>query len=189
MRIVQCATFVSDSEIVCEVFPCEKNQTTHDCCSSGACGWNGARRPPATFIPIRPRPRADLAAALKTAPAAHKRILLDFGGNWCGDCQVLDIYFHDPVKSAQILKSNFILVDINVGTIRREPGSRQEVPHPARKGRAGAGGSERRWPAALQPETAANSKRCGRMESSAVTKFLVQWREPRKGCSVMVLNC
>ena len=40
--------------------------------------------------------KADLAAALKTAAATHKRILLDFGGNWCGDCQVLDIYFHDP---------------------------------------------------------------------------------------------
>ena len=42
--------------------------------------------------------RADLAAALKTAAATHKRILLDFGGNWCGDCQVLDIYFHDPAN-------------------------------------------------------------------------------------------
>ena len=28
---------------------------------------------------------ADLAAALKTAAASHKRIVLDFGGNWCGD--------------------------------------------------------------------------------------------------------
>ena len=35
--------------------------------------------------------RADLAVALKNAAATHKRILLDFGGNWCGDCQVLDI--------------------------------------------------------------------------------------------------
>ncbi len=42
--------------------------------------------------------KADLAAALKTAAATHKRILLDFGGNWCPDCQVLDIYFHDPAN-------------------------------------------------------------------------------------------
>ena len=28
-----------------------------------------------------------------------------------------------------------------------------------------------------------------RMESSAVTKFLVQWRAPKAGCSVMVVNC
>src|SRR5208337_4303162 len=39
--------------------------------------------------------RADLAAALKNAARTHRRILLDFGGNWCGDCQVLDLYFHD----------------------------------------------------------------------------------------------
>ena len=39
--------------------------------------------------------RADLAAALKTASATHRRVLIDFGGNWCGDCQVLDLYMHD----------------------------------------------------------------------------------------------
>jgi len=43
-----------------------------------------------------------------------KRILLDFGGNWCGDCKVLDLYFHEP-KNQTILESNFILVDVNVG--------------------------------------------------------------------------
>src|SRR5471030_1700748 len=42
--------------------------------------------------------RSDLAAALKTASANHKRVLIDFGGNWCGDCQVLDLYFHDPAN-------------------------------------------------------------------------------------------
>ena len=29
--------------------------------------------------------KSDLAAALKTAAATHCHILLDFGGNWCGD--------------------------------------------------------------------------------------------------------
>ena len=47
------------------------------------------------IYPDPTRAKGDLAAALKAAPAAHKRILLDFGGNWCGDCQVLDIYFKD----------------------------------------------------------------------------------------------
>ena len=62
------------------------------------------------------RAKADLSAALRTAPAAHKRILLDFGGNWCGDCQVLDIYFKDPVN-APIINANFIVVHINVGRV------------------------------------------------------------------------
>src|SRR5580704_3162535 len=60
--------------------------------------------------------KADIAAALKTAAQTHKRILLDFGGNWCGDCQVLDMYFHDP-KNKPILDANFVLVDINIGNM------------------------------------------------------------------------
>ncbi|MGO9442677.1 MAG: thioredoxin family protein, partial [Terriglobales bacterium] len=39
--------------------------------------------------------KADIAAALRSAAATHRRVLLDFGGNWCGDCHVLDIYMHD----------------------------------------------------------------------------------------------
>jgi hypothetical protein len=56
--------------------------------------------------------KADLAAALRTAAQTHKRVLLDFGGNWCGDCQVLDIYFHNP-QNLPVLESNFVLVHIN----------------------------------------------------------------------------
>ena len=56
----------------------------------------------------------DLAAALKTAASQHKRILLDFGGNWCGDCQVLDIYFHQS-PNVEILDKNFIEVKVNIG--------------------------------------------------------------------------
>ena len=33
----------------------------------------------------------DIAQALVTAQHEHKRVILDFGGNWCIDCQVLDI--------------------------------------------------------------------------------------------------
>jgi len=32
---------------------------------------------------------ADVDAALATAKAAHKLLLIDLGGNWCGDCRVL----------------------------------------------------------------------------------------------------
>jgi thiol:disulfide interchange protein len=60
--------------------------------------------------------RADLAAALKTAATTHRRILLDFGGDWCGDCQVLNLYFHDA-RNKPILDANFVLVDINIGNM------------------------------------------------------------------------
>ena len=43
-----------------------------------------------------------------------KRVLLDFGGNWCGDCQVLEIYFHDPANRS-LLEANYVLVPVNIG--------------------------------------------------------------------------
>src|SRR5271166_3679533 len=57
---------------------------------------------------------ADIAQATSTALKAHKRIILDFGGNWCGDCQVLDIYFHQPPNLA-LLEDNFVLVHVDIG--------------------------------------------------------------------------
>lgn len=56
---------------------------------------------------------ADIAAALKSAAASHKRVILDFGGNWCTDCHVLDLYFHDAANRP-LLEANYILVHINV---------------------------------------------------------------------------
>ena len=131
--------------------------------------------------------KGDLAAALKTAPAAHKRILLDFGGNWCSDCLVLDIYFHNPAN-AQILKSNFILVDINVGRYDANLDLAKKYHIPLEKGvPALAVLSEDGH--LLYSQRSGEFEAMGRMDPTAVTKFLVQWREPRKGCSVMVLNC
>jgi len=62
--------------------------------------------------------KADLAAALRTAAQTHKRIILDFGGNWCGDCQVLDIYFHNA-QNLPLLESNFVVVHVNIGRSAR----------------------------------------------------------------------
>jgi thioredoxin 1 len=44
--------------------------------------------------------KTEIRDAFARAKAQHKRVILDFGGNWCGDCQVLDIYFHDPANNA-----------------------------------------------------------------------------------------
>ena len=57
---------------------------------------------------------ADIHAALSEARRTHKRVILDFGGDWCLDCQVLNIYFHQS-PNAQLLAKHFILVDVNIG--------------------------------------------------------------------------
>ena len=61
-------------------------------------------------------PKADIAAALKQAKKEHKRVIVDFGGDWCGDCQVLDIYFHQS-PNAELLAKHFILVHVWIGHI------------------------------------------------------------------------
>jgi len=59
-------------------------------------------------------PKADLAVGLVEARREHKRVILDFGGDWCGDCQVLDIYFNQP-PNEDLLEKNFVLVHVWVG--------------------------------------------------------------------------
>jgi thiol:disulfide interchange protein len=60
------------------------------------------------------KPATDISVAIAQASREHKRILLDFGGNWCGDCQVLDIYYHQS-PNAELLAKYFILVHVNIG--------------------------------------------------------------------------
>src|ERR1700677_311609 len=73
---------------------------------------------PAHALPdIYPAPEqapADLAAALKQAAAQHRRVIVDFGGNWCTDCHVLDSYMHDATNQP-LLEASFVVVHINIG--------------------------------------------------------------------------
>jgi len=140
-----------------------------------------------TIYPDPGQARADLAAALKTAARTHRRILLDFGGNWCGDCQVLDIYFHDT-HNKPILDANFVLVEINIGNEDANLDIAGKYGIDAKKGvPALAVLSERGVLLYSQKDHQFSAMRT--MQSSAVTEFLVKWRPARAGCSVMVVNC
>lgn len=56
----------------------------------------------------------DIRRALATAVQQHKNVLLDFGGNWCIDCHVLENAFHQP-RIAPLLNGNYIVVHVDVG--------------------------------------------------------------------------
>ena len=60
------------------------------------------------------RGKADVDAALKQAAATKKRVIVDFGGNWCADCKVLDINLKKP-ENAALLEKHYVLVHVNVG--------------------------------------------------------------------------
>jgi thiol:disulfide interchange protein len=78
-------------------------------------------------------PTADISAALVRARAEHKRVLLDFGGNWCGDCQLLDIYYRQS-PNAELLDKNFILVHINIGHMDKNVDVAKKYNVPITKG-------------------------------------------------------
>jgi len=56
----------------------------------------------------------DIRRALATAGKQHKNVLLDFGGNWCIDCHILENAFHQP-RIAPLLNDNYIVVRVDVG--------------------------------------------------------------------------
>ena len=131
--------------------------------------------------------KADLAAALKSAAAGHKRVILDFGGNWCPDCVVLDSYLHD-LANRGILEANFVLVHVNIGMMDANLDLAQQYGVPLNKGvPALAVLSE--TGKLLYSQKGGEFEAMRRMQSSAVTQFLVQWKPVREGCSAMMINC
>jgi thioredoxin 1 len=66
------------------------------------------------LYPDTSRAQDDVKAALKEAAKSKKRVLVDFGGNWCGDCKVLDINLRKP-ENAALLEKHYVLVHVNVG--------------------------------------------------------------------------
>ncbi|HET6327733.1 MAG TPA: thioredoxin family protein [Planctomycetaceae bacterium] len=59
-------------------------------------------------------PLNDLEAALKSAKEQHKRVLIDFGANWCGDCHALAGVVHDNSEVSAALKTGFVLLLVDV---------------------------------------------------------------------------
>jgi thioredoxin 1 len=56
----------------------------------------------------------DIRRTLTAAGKQHKNVLLDFGGNWCIDCHVLENAFHQP-RIAPLLNDNYLVVHVDVG--------------------------------------------------------------------------
>ena len=131
--------------------------------------------------------KADLAAALKTAAATHKRVLLDFGGNWCGDCQVLDLYFHDA-KNKPILEAGFILVDINIGHMDANQDIAAQYQVPLNKGVPALAVLSDKG-TLLYSQKGGEFEDMRHLESSALTAFLVRWKPATADCSAAMLNC
>jgi thiol:disulfide interchange protein len=128
------------------------------------------------IYPAPDQAKTDLAAALTAAAATHKRVILDFGGNWCPDCRVLDLYFHDSVNRP-ILDANFILVHVNVGRVNENLEIAERYGIPLRKGVPALAVLGERGEL-LYSQKSGEFEAMRGMQSSAVSAFLVRWKRP-----------
>jgi thioredoxin 1 len=123
--------------------------------------------------------KTEIQEALQRARTQHKRVILDFGGNWCGDCKVLDIYFHDPANKA-LLEDNFELVDVNIGRYDANVDIADHYGIPLKHG----------VPAlvvlspdgkVLLAQTHGEFESMRHLQSSDLTKFLTDWKPTHHG--------
>jgi thiol:disulfide interchange protein len=133
-----------------------------------------ARSASREIYPDPAQARVDLAAALRTAAQSHKHILLDFGGNWCPDCQVLDLYFHDATNRP-LLEAGFILVHVNIGREDANLDLAGQYQVPLAKGVPALAVLSERGKL-LYSQKSGEFEAMRRMDSSAVTAFLRQWK-------------
>ena len=78
------------------------------------CAGAGAALAAEPMYPPVERAKADIEGALKDAAKAKKRVIVDFGGNWCTDCKILDINLKKP-ENAALLEKGFVMVHVNIG--------------------------------------------------------------------------
>ncbi|MFC7219613.1 thioredoxin family protein [Streptomyces polyrhachis] len=61
---------------------------------------------------------ADIATAQQAARGDGRSVLIDFGADWCADCQVLAKHFASP-KVADLLAEKYHMVTVDVGEFDR----------------------------------------------------------------------
>ena len=119
-------------------------------------------------------PTADIAAALKQARAQNKRVILDFGGDWCGDCQVLDIYMHQS-PNAEILAKHFIVVHVDIGQMDHNVDVAERYKVPIKKGVPALAVLDAHGKL-LYSQTNKEFENMRNMRSEDVTAFLNKWK-------------
>ena len=111
--------------------------------------------------------QVQLAKAMETAKRDDKRILVMFGGDWCGWCHKLHELFASDAEIRKVLSYEYVLVMVDTDGPgcrrlaqevqggahqgRAAKGNRISVPGRARRERQGCDGSEDRSPRRRRP--------------------------------------
>ena len=119
-------------------------------------------------------PKADIAAALKQAHHEHKRVILNFGGDWCGDCQVLDIYLHQE-PNLDLFEKNFVLVHVDIGHFDKNVDITEKYGVPLKKGVPALAVLDANGKVLYSQQTAEFGD-MRYMQPTSVTEFLNRWK-------------
>jgi len=119
-------------------------------------------------------PHADIAQAVKTASKTHKHIILDFGGNWCGECQVLDIYFHQQ-PNLSLLENNFVVVHVDIGHMDKNTDVAAKYEVPIKRGVPALAVLDQHG-RLLYSQKNKEGEAMVRTDPASVTEFLNEWK-------------
>jgi thiol:disulfide interchange protein len=133
----------------------------------------------AKLYPDPDRADADISAAVEQAQREDKRVLIDFGGDWCTDCKVLDVNLRKP-ENAEILAHRFVVVHVNVGergiTTNLDVAERYGIP--LKKGVPALAVLDS-YGRVLYAQTEGEFENMRAMDPASVHDFLVRWQGPQ----------
>ncbi len=118
--------------------------------------------------------QADVDAGLQQAAKEHKRVLLIFGGDWCGDCQVLDINLHDPAN-VDLLTKSYVVVHVNIGHIDENVDLAAKYGVPLKKGVPAVSVIDAKGKV-IHAQATGEFSDMRHMDPRSVNQFLTQWR-------------
>ncbi len=130
--------------------------------------------PKAHIYPTIESGPADVQAAIAEARRTHRRVIVDFGGDWCGDCQVLNIYFHQA-PNAELTEKNFVRVNVNIGRMDANLDLAKKYGVPVTGVPALAVLDDNGKLLYAQTKEFADMRH---MQSSDLTEFLNKWKRP-----------
>lgn len=141
---------------------------------TGDAGSDFAALPRGDIYPDVAQGPDDLKSALADAAREKKRVIVDFGGNWCADCRVLDMYLHSPANRP-LLEAKYDLVHVNVGQLDENRDLAARFGIPLEKGVPAlavldADGTP------LYAQRNGEFEAMGRMDPASVTAFLNRWK-------------